>query len=129
MINWKDRLFIPLPPPPPPPPPQEKEFPEILRGVAKRAGMQGKAVVWKFSVTRILLLVLPCGNQKIILDFPHVEKRAAVGNPLPLSHSQCDSLSFCKENQNSLRIAPNCLLKLSHRLITKKANHPSFLTP
>ena len=70
MINRKDRLFIPSHPTP-----QEKEFPEILREVAKRAGMRGKAVSGNFQFTRTLLLVLPCGNQKIILDFPHIQKK------------------------------------------------------
>ena len=93
MNNWKDKLFIP--------PPQEKEFPEILREVAKRTGMQGKAVVWKFSVYQNPLFGFALWQPENYIGFsPHPEKRTAVGNPLPLSHSQCDSLSFCKENQN-----------------------------
>ena len=120
MINQKDRLFIP-----PHPTPQEKVFPEILREFAKRAGMRGKAVVWKFSVYQTPPFGFALWQPENYIGFsPHPEKRAAVGNPLPLSHSQCDSLSFCKENQNNLRIAPNCLLKAKSSAHYKESKSP-----
>lgn len=71
MNNWKDRLFIPAPPPTP----KKKSFQRFLERLQSGLARKERQLSGNFQFTRTLLLVLPCGNQKIILDFPHIQKK------------------------------------------------------